>query len=468
MRAWRSVLGTALILGILALLPRPAAAADSSIPVTPAVAAQIDAMARAQVHQGRTPGLAIGVIEDGRIVYARGFGFADLARHIAMAPDTEFYAGGLTRGFTAAAILLLVQDGKVSLDDRLAKYVPEFRNGANITIAQLLTQTSGLPPASRIAGISADPMRPLRLDAVFAALDRMAPPVATSGYAANPLNGIIAALVVERASGVPLSDYLEQHVFIPLVMDHSFLAGDSGISPRRAIGYVPARRGFAPIPLWDSSWMSGDTGLVTTIYDLAKWDIEMPILLREDATRKMFAATASAGPTHYGLGWVIDRRGGKDFIWSNGASAGFRAFNALLPEEHVGVIVFSNADGSRGVTLPEEIGARVLDLIVPPRTSRMDNAIVERARDWLGRLTTGQIERGELTASFSAYLTDDLVAHDNFGRLGPLLSIVPLSSTSETNGDTLYEFLVRFRRGQYRYDFEISPDGKIDGLRLTA
>ena len=170
----------------------------------------------------------------------------------------------------------------------------------------------------------------------------------------------------------------------------------------------------------------------------------------------------------YGLGWVIDRRGGKDFIWSNGASFGFRAFNALLPEEHVGVIVFSNADGSRNVTLPEEFGARVLDLIVPPRSTRMDNAIVERARDWLGRLTTGQIERGELTASFSAYLTDDLVAHDNFGRLGPLISIVPLSSTSEANGDTLYEFLVRFRRGQYHYDFELSPDNKIDGLRLTA
>lgn len=467
MRRWSSVLGTALILCILTPL-RPAGAADSGVAVTPAIAAQIDAMARAQIHAGRTPGLAIGIVESGRIVYARGFGFADTARRIAMTPETEFYAGGLTRQFTAAALLLLAQDGKISLDDHLTKYVPEFHNGAGITVLQLLTQTSGLPPMTRIPGVRYDPMRPLGLDALFAALDQMKPPVQTAAYVANPLNNIMAALVVERASGVPLSDYLEQHVFIPLVMDHSFLAGDSGISPRRAIGYAPAGRGFTPVSLWDPSWMSGDTGLVTTIYDLAKWDIEMPILLRVDATRKLFAASSSAGPTHYGLGWVIDRRGGKDFIWSNGASFGFRAFNALLPEEHIGVIVFSNADGSHNVTLPEELGARVLDLIVPPRSTRMDNAIVERARDWLGRLTTGQIERGELTASFSAYLTDDLVAHDNFGRLGTLVSIVPLSSTSEANGDTLYEFLVRFRRGQYHYDFELTPDGKIDGLRLTA
>lgn len=467
MRRWSSVLGTALILCILGPL-RPVAAADAGVTITPAIAAQIDAIARTQIHAGHTPGLAIGVVESGRIVYARGFGFADAQRHVLMTPDTEFYAGGLTGQFTAAALLLLAQDGKISLDDRLTKYVPEFHNGSSITVGQLLGQTSGLPPVNRIPGIRDDPTRPLGLDALFAALDQMKAPVPTAAYVANPLNGIIAALVVERASGVPLSDYLEQHVFIPLIMDHSFLAGDSGISQRRAIGYLPTARGFAPAPLWDPSWMSGDTGLVTTIYDLAKWDIEMPILLRVDATRKMFAASENAGPTSYGLGWVIDRRGGKDFIWSNGASMGFRSFNALLPEEHVGIIVFSNADGSHNVALPEEIGARVLDLIVPPRSTRMDNAIVERARDWLGRLTTGQIERGELTASFSAYLTDDLVEHDNFGRLGPLISIVPLSSTSETNGDTLYEFLVRFRRGQYHYDFELSPDGKIDGLRLQA
>ncbi len=231
-----------------------------------------------------------------------------------------------------------------------------------MTIAQLLTQTSGLP---RYA--PTDPTNALvKIADLIASLDQAKPATsATPPYANNVLNYLIAAAVVERASGVTLSDYLEQNFFIPLVMDHSFLAGDSGISPSHAIGYTRSGREFAPAPGWDPSWLGGDAGLVTTIYDLAKWDIEMPILLRIDAVRTMFAPSASNGPTRYGMGWVIDRRGGKDFVWSNGEISGYRAMSALLPEQHVGVIVLSNADPFHGpVAAPEELAARILDLIV--------------------------------------------------------------------------------------------------------
>ena len=148
----------------------------------------------------------------------------------------------------------------------------------------------------------------------------------------TPLNYLLAGLIVERASGVPLSDYLEQHIFIPLVMDHTFLAGDSGISPTHATGYTRTAQGFVTAPMWDPSWLAGDAGFVSTIDDLAKWDIEMPVLLRVDAVRTIFTPGASVGPTQYGMGWVIDRRGGKEFVWSNGEISGYRAMNALLPE----------------------------------------------------------------------------------------------------------------------------------------
>jgi CubicO group peptidase (beta-lactamase class C family) len=386
-----------------------------------------------------------------------------------MTPDTQFYVGGLTRQFTAAAILLLAQDGKLALDDHVSKYVPEFRAGGTITIAQLLTQTSGLPQYAQITGASADLTRPMNLSALLKSLDASKAAPAGTAYANNPLNYLIAGLVVERASGVPLSDYLEQHLFIPLVMDHSFLAGDSGISPLHAAGYTRATRGFAAAPIWDPSWLEGDAGLVTTVYDLAKWDIEMPILLRVDAVRTMFAPNASNGPTRYGMGWVIDRRGGKDFVWSSGEISGYSSMNALLPEQHVGVIVFSNADSLHGpVTIPEELGARILDAIVPPTTAHLDNTIVARAKEWLARLASGHIERGELTPAFSAYLTDDLIVREDFAALGPLQSIVPLSSSAGSSGDTVYEFLVRYKSAQYHYEFELTPQGKIDGITLTA
>jgi D-alanyl-D-alanine carboxypeptidase len=465
-----AVFATALVVGILAQ-PWPSIGQDQTASVLPPdVSARIDRLALDQIHAGRTPGIAIGVVEDGRLVYARGFGFATLSPHAPMTPETEFYAGGLTMEFTAAAVLLLEQDGKLKLDDTVSKYVPEFHLGADVTIAQLLTQTSGLPSYNTAPGIPTDPTKTIKIADLLAAVDKLKPAAPPgSAYANNPLNYLLAGLVVERASGVTLSDYLEQHIFIPLIMDHSFLAGDNGISPARATGYTRTPQAFSVAPMWDPAWLGGDLGLVSTIDDLAKWDIEMPVLLRVDAVRTMFTPAGNVGPTHYGMGWVIDRRGGKEFDWANGEISGYRALNALLPAEHIGVIVFSNADSLNGaVTTPEEIAARILDLLAPPTSARLDNAVVSRAKEWLARLASRQLDRAQLTPAFNAYLTDDLVARENFASLGRLEVIVPLSSTTESNGDTLYEFLVRYPRAQYHYDFEVAPDGKIDGITLVA
>jgi CubicO group peptidase (beta-lactamase class C family) len=464
-----AVYATALFAGSLLLGPQ-AAGAQNAPSLPPALAGRVDRIGFDELHLGRTPGLAIGIVEDGRLVYARGFGFATLSPHSAMTPETEFYAGGVAQQFTAAAILLLEQDGKLKLDDSVTKYVPEFRLGANVTIAQLLTQTSGLPNYIGAPGVPTDYTRPVKMSDLLAAADKLKPPAAPGAvYANDPLNYQLLGLIVERASGVPLSEYLEQHIFIPLIMDHTFLAGDNGISPSHAAGYTRGAHGFSSAPMWDPSWLGGNAGLVSTVDDLAKWDIEMPVLLRVDAVRTMYTPAASKGPTKYGMGWVIDRRGGSEFVWANGEISGYRALNGVLPAQHIGVIVFSNADSLHGgVTIPEEVAARVLDLLVPPSSARLDNAVVTRAKDWLARLATHNLDRSELTPSFSAYLTDDLVAHEDFAALGRLQSIVPLSSAAESNGDTLYEFLVRYPRAQYQYDFEIAPDGKIDGITLIA
>ena len=119
------------------------------------------------------------------------------------------------------------------------------------------------------------------------------PPAAPGAvYANDPLNYQLLGLIVERASGVPLSEYLEQHIFIPLIMDHTFLAGDNGISPSHAAGYTRGAHGFSERTAGDPSWLGGNAGLVSTVDDLAKWDIEMPMLLRVDAVRTMYTPAA--------------------------------------------------------------------------------------------------------------------------------------------------------------------------------
>ncbi len=430
---------------------------------------QVDDLCNHIVQEKRTPGLGIGIVEDGRLVYARGFGYSDLTRHTRFSPGTQTYAGSISKQFTAAAILLLQQGGKLKLDDPVTRYVPEFTIANGVTIRQLLNQTAGLPDELDAKGIDQDRTKSIKIPDLLAAMNKLQPvsPPGTQ-YRYNNFNYVVAGLIVERVSGIPLSDYLQQNIFIPLLMNQTLYAGDSGISPQHAVGYTGSPGNFTRVKPWDPAWLFGDGGVVTNVYDLAKWDIGMPLLLRVDAERDMFTPSGAPGATQYGLGWVIDQRGGKRFIWHNGELAGYHAMNALLPDDHVAVIVFANVDmfHSQAVVQPEAVAGDILDIVLPPARANVNNAVVAKATEWLGRIADKNIDRTQLTPAFSSYLTDDLVAKANFAAYGKLLDIIPISSTSQNGGGTLYEFIVRFQNGRYHYRFGLTPDGKINEILL--
>lgn len=371
---------------------------------TPAMASQINTYGTRLIHEHRSPGLAIGVIENGRVVYERGFGYATIASRVAFLPSTQFDAGEISRSFAAASALILQQDGKLKIDNTIAAYLR------------------------------------------------------------SPFDSKSASQLIEKASGVPYSDFLQQRIFAPLVMDQTVLAGDNGAS-NLATGYTGYIGRFtrimkAPEP----------ADVITSVIDLEKWDLDFPILLRVDAVRDMFTA-ASYGPqkVQLGMGWHIDQRGGKRFIWQNADVPGFRAMNAMLPDDHIAVIVATNADDERDgrVAAPETVASKLLDVIDPPQEQQLSNVIVTRATDWLARLADGRIDRTQLTPEFSAYLTDTLLAKENIASLGKLQSIVPVASFSGDGGDTVYEFIVRFSHDTFHYRFAVAPDGKIDSLVLV-
>jgi D-alanyl-D-alanine carboxypeptidase len=451
--------------------------AATSTPVPPAhtftatMERLVDDLGNRIVQEKRSPGLAVGIVEDGRIVYARGFGYSDLAKHTRWSPGTQSYAGGsVSKQFTAAAILLLQQDGKLKLDDPVTRYVPELTIANGVTIRQLLNQTAGLPDLLAAAGSNLDLTKSIKPADLLAAINKLQPiSPPGSAFRYNNLNYYVAGLIVERVSGVPLSDYLQQRIFIPLLMNQSFIAGDNGISPQHAVGYTGKPGAFTKVAPWDPAWLFGSGDVVTNVYDIAKWDIGMPLLLRVDAERDMLTPSGAPGATQYGLGWFIDQRGGKRYIWHNGVVAGYHAMNALLPDDHVAVIVLANVDNlhSSAVVQPEDVAGEILDIVLPPARASIDNAIVTRATEWLGRIADKNIDRTQLTPEFSAYLTDDLVAKSDFAAFGKLLDIIPISSASQSNGGTLYEFIVRFQEGRYHYRFGLMPDGKIDEILLT-
>ena len=153
----------------------PLPAPPTPPPFSAATAREIDEIALTEVHSGSTPGLAIGVVEDGLLVYSRGFGFADLKKHVRVSAATQFFAGSIAKQFTAGAILLLAQDKKIDLSDKVTKYVPDLTIAKGITIAQLLQQTSGLPDYTQAPGVNHDPTKPIKIEDLLKAVNQMKP-----------------------------------------------------------------------------------------------------------------------------------------------------------------------------------------------------------------------------------------------------------------------------------------------------
>jgi|SRR5579884_168785 len=448
--------------------PTPLAAPPSAPPFTPATAHAIDAIAQAELRSGSTPGLAIGVVQDGLLVYARGFGYGDVQTKRAIDPGTQFYAGSLSKQFTAACVLLLAQQNKLSLDDKITKYIPELSIAKDVKIRDLLRETSGLPDVRTAPGIPHDLTRPVKIEDLLKAANslQMESPPGTM-FEDRSFNYLLAGVIVQRVSGLPLSVFYSTQILQPLIMTSSFLAGDQGISPRHALGYTRENGKFVHVRTWDPSWLLGSGDLVTTVQDLAKWDIGLPLLLNVDSVREMWTPNALPGQLPYGMGWVVDQRGGQRYVWQNGQLPGFHSMNAMLPDQHIAVIVLANADSLHGETTiqPERLANHILDVVAPQTPAHFGNTIMDRAAEWLGRLARVDIDRTQLTTSFSQYLSDQVVHRADFAAFGPLVSLVPAESYQRA-ADTVYVFDVKFRKGAYRFDFTLAPDGKIDGLFL--
>lgn len=449
---------------LLACVGSLSAVASAQPAAPPAFTAQmgraIDRIAQNELRAHTTPGLAIGVVEDGLLLYAKGYGSANLRTRTRVAPATQFYVGSVSKEFAAAAVLLLAQDKKLALGDRVTKFVPELRVARDVTIGQLLQQTSGLPK------LALDPTKPTTIDAVVKTLDGLHPSSAPgTKFEYNDANYAIAALIVGRASGLPYSVFLQTRIFQPLVMTSSLVAGDLGVSPQHADGYSETRGKFVQTKLWNAGWLFGANDLVSNVYDLAKWDIGFPLLLNVESVSTMWTASGLPGETAYGMGWVLDERGGKRYIWSNGEIAGFHSMNALLPDDHVAVIVLANTDSlhGTGAVQPERVASQILDVVEPLPPPSFQSALVERAKEWVGRLQRSAPDRTQLTPQFNDYLSDQLIAKTNLHALGDLQSLTPVENF-QRGGDTVYVFLARFAKETLRYEFVLTPQGKIDGL----
>jgi CubicO group peptidase (beta-lactamase class C family) len=319
-------------------------------------------------EQQHTPGFALLVWSHGSVVFARGYGLADLASKTSVTPDTRFAIGSLTKQFTAASILLLVEQGKLSLEDKLEKYVPGAPNADKITLRMLLNQCSGLhnypntrehnwplkgviPPEKIIEILKTD-----KPD--FAPGERWA--YSNSNYA-------MLAQVVARASGLSYADFLARNIFTPLRMTSSgngFQAQAGTATP-----YEVSMWSFAPAePRISLDLFYGAGSIVSTAQDLARWDDALMHSRLLDADRMHELWTNARLPNgervHYAMGFIESSVGSHREVWHNGYSprAGGYCFNAIFPDDDLAVVILSNAPDKSFRGAPEKMVQEVVSL----------------------------------------------------------------------------------------------------------
>jgi CubicO group peptidase (beta-lactamase class C family) len=307
-------------------------------------------------YQGTVPGAAVAVIRDGAPAYS-AHGYADLEKRERITSATNFRLASVTKQFTAAAILLLAQDGKLKLDDRVRLWLPSLPVAAEpITLRHLLTHTSGLIDYEDV--IPATLTTQLHDSDVLALLESQDRTYFLPGTSYRYSNSgyALLALIVGRASGHPFAQFLRARIFRPLGMNHT-VAHEEGISnvAHRAFGYSEVDGAWQRTDQSQTSAVLGDGGIYSSLEDLAKWDASLydERLLTSSSLRMAFTpSTHTDDPSiEYGFGWRITG----ETLWHSGETLGFRNVIVRYPQRRLTVIMLTNRNDPEPYAMALEI-----------------------------------------------------------------------------------------------------------------
>ncbi len=305
------------------------------------------------LYDGKVPGASVLVVRDGVQLVHRAYGLANLEDHVAATPATNYRLASVTKQFTAAAVLLLAEEGRLGLNDHIRNWLPSLPGtDETITIRHLLTHQGGLidyedimPGSDAGESVPADLSKQLRDIDVLRLLERERRVYFAPGTAYRYSNGgySLLALIVERASGKSFQSFLQERIFAPLGMVHTLAyVRDGPAVSNRAFGYTQTNAGWQRTDQSLTSAVLGDGGIYSSIDDLAKWDAALydNRLLSEVSRRLAFTPWTKTDDAQvdYGFGWRITG----ETLWHSGESIGFRNVIVRYPTQHLTVIILSN------------------------------------------------------------------------------------------------------------------------------
>lgn len=431
---------------------------------------KIDKLAADTLAHTGVPSASVAVVKDGHVVYLKAYGDASVEPRVPAAPSMRYSIGSISKQFTAAAILLLQEQGKLSLDDKVSKYLPELTRANEISIRQLLSHTSGYQdywPQDYVMPPMLQPTTSRKILDTWARKPLDFEPGTKWQY--SNTNYVIAGLIVEKVSGQPLIQFLRERVFTPLGMKSITDIDDGRLTESDPVGYQRFALGPPRVaPKEGKGWLFAAAELAMTAEDLAKWDIAIidEKILKPSSYRELEREVVlnNGLGSRYGLGVFVRSEAGRRSLSHGGEVSGFTSENVIFPDDRVAIVALTNMDAAgAGSDIAHGIAPllfAVNDAVTQQKT--------EQARKIFEGLQRGTIDRALFTEDANFYFSEQALK-DFASSLGPLGAVQGFTQTSQSlrGGMTGRFYSVRFKnRSLSVWTYEM-PDGKLEQYQVA-
>lgn len=428
------------------------------------------AVAEVLVETG-VPSASVAVVHDGAIALTKAYGLARLDPPTPATTTMRYPIGSISKQFTAAAVVMLAADGKLSLDDTVAGFFPDLTRAGDISLRQLLSHTAGIrdywpqdyvPPAM---------LEPITTEALINQWARQPLDFEPgSKYQYSNTGYVIAGAIVEKVSGGTLMGFLRERIFAPLGMDSVTGIDQGSLTPGDATGYQRFALGPPrPAPKEGKGWLFAAGPLAMTAADLAIWDVSLiegkvpgPAVFRE-LTREVVLSNGVG--TGYGLGVAVGLEGNRRVVGHGGEVSGFTAVNFVYPEERAAIVVLVNQDAANAAPA---IAGRIARLLFVSN-SPADAEMLTRVSEILDGLRKGRLDRSLFTPNANAYFSEAALA-DTKTSLRGLGSPKQITQTRQSlrGGLTTRVYRAVFKKKTLEVVTRAAPDGKLEQYTISV
>ena len=429
---------------------------------------RIDTFVRAEMARQKVPGVAIAVVKHGTVLAAKGYGLANVEHQVAVGPETIFQSGSVAKQFTAAAVMLLVEQRKIGLDDSLTKFFPDApAPWRAITIRHLLTHTSGIPD---YGPASVDLRRDYSEEELTGFAFKLAlefPPGSRWSY--SNTGYVLLGVIIQKVSGQFYGDLLRERVFAPLGMTTARVISEADIVPHRAAGYR-----LVEGDLKNQDWVSptfnttADGALYFSVKDLIAWDkgLRTGAILESKSWAEVYdPVTLNSGNTYpYGFGWFIDTVNGNRVLHHGGAWQGFKSQISRYLSDDLTIIVLANLADADPARFVDEIAGIVVPALAPKELT----AIPDREPEVRARLDTvlrlakeGQLSAADVPYVGAGFFPEIAKAYqEQLSSLGAVQQ-VSLLDRKVLGDDRVYTYELSYPTAAQIVTIALAPDGKL-------